>query len=45
MALLHSQVERQQPQQAAHTHAQRVREEYAMPLPSPLGDRPDLHGI
>lgn len=45
MALLHSQVERQQPQ-VAHTPAQRAREDYAMPLPSPLaGERPDLHGI
>ena len=45
MALLHSQVERQ----AAHGYAspaQRHRDDYAMPVPSPLGgDRPDLHGI
>jgi len=45
MALLHSQVERQQPQ-PAHTAAQRTREDYAMPIPSPLGgERPDLQGI
>jgi len=44
MALLHSQVERQQPS-PAHTPAQRTREDYAMPLPSPLGERPDIHGI
>lgn len=44
MALLHSQVERQQPS-IAHTAAQRTREDYAMPLPSPLGERPDIHGI
>lgn len=45
MALLHSQVERQQPH-VAYTPAQRTREDYAMPVPSPLGaERPDLHGI
>jgi biopolymer transport protein ExbB len=45
MALLHSQVERQQ-SSAAYTPAQRAREDYAMPVPSPLGgDRHDLHGI
>ena len=45
MALLHSQVERQQPQ-PPHTAAQRTREDYAMPIPSPLGgERPDLQGI
>jgi biopolymer transport protein ExbB len=44
MALLHSQVERQAP--VAHTPAQRVREDYAMPVPSPLGaERHDIHGI
>jgi biopolymer transport protein ExbB len=47
MALLHSQVERQQPHVAyTHTPAQRAREDYAMPVPSPLGaERQDLHGI
>lgn len=48
MALLHTQVAHQQPcgTQAAETPAQRSREDYAMPVPSPLGnDRPDLHGI
>ena len=47
MALLHSQVERQQPHVAyTHNPAQRAREDYAMPVPSPLGgDRQDLHGI
>ena len=45
MALLHSQVERQQPH-LAHTPAQRTREDYAMPLPPPLGaERQDLQGI
>ena len=44
MALLHSQVERQQPS-IPHTAAQRTREDYAMPLPSPLGERQDLHGV
>lgn len=45
MALLHSQVERQQ-SSPAYTPAQRAREDYAMPVPSPLGgDRQDLHGI
>ncbi len=46
MALLHAQSERPQ---AAHSHstpAQRAREDYAMPVPSPLaGERADLHGI
>ncbi|MDP4623950.1 MAG: MotA/TolQ/ExbB proton channel family protein [Akkermansiaceae bacterium] len=48
MALLHTQVAHQQPggAQVADTPAQRSREDYAMPVPSPLGnDRPDLHGI
>ncbi len=48
MALLHTQVEHQQPhERASHaTSAQRAREDYDMPVPSPLGsDRPDLHGI
>ena len=48
MALLHTQVTHQQPAEArvADTPAQRSREDYAMPVPSPLNDdRPDLHGI
>lgn len=48
MALLHTQVVPQQSgdAQTADTAAQRSREDYAMPVPSPLGnDRPDLHGI
>lgn len=48
IALLHSQFERQPVQQsfAAPPAQQRVREDYAMPVPSPLaGERPDLHGI
>ena len=45
MALLHSQVERQQPH-VAYTPAQRTREDYAMPLPSPLaGEREDRQGL
>jgi biopolymer transport protein ExbB len=50
IALLHSQMDRQptqssvQPQYA--TPVQRPREDYAMPVQSPLsGERPDLHGI
>jgi biopolymer transport protein ExbB len=44
MALLHSQVERQS--SVSYTPAQRTREDYAMPVPSPLAaERPDLHGI
>jgi len=47
MALLHTQVEHQKPlERDAHSSSQRAREDYAMPVPSPLGgDRPDLHGI
>jgi biopolymer transport protein ExbB len=51
IALLHAQFERQplqQPQSftAPAAQQQRVREDYAMPVPSPLaGERPDLHGI
>lgn len=47
MALLHTQVEHQKPsEREAHSSTQRTREDYAMPVPSPLGnDRPDLHGI
>lgn len=45
MALLHAQVERQ-PHSAYPSHGHRTRDDYAMPVPSPLGgDRPDLHGI
>ncbi len=49
IALLHAQYERQ-PVPAAHTYItpaqQRTREDYAMPVASPLaGERPDLHGI
>lgn len=45
VALLHAQFERQ-PVHSYPTHAQRPREDYAMPVPSPLvGDRPDIHGI
>jgi biopolymer transport protein ExbB len=45
MALLHAQVERQAPVSYNPPH-HRMREDYAMPAPSPLGaDRPDLHGI
>ena len=47
MALLHTQVEHQKPaEREVHSSSQRTREDYAMPVPSPLGgDRPDLHGI
>jgi len=48
MAVLHaqSQSQRQQPTQPYSNPAQRAREDYAMPVPSPLaGERPDLHGI
>lgn len=47
IALLHTQLERQPTQPfAAPTAQQRVREDYAMPVPSPLGgERRDLHGI
>lgn len=47
MALLHTQVEHQKPtEREVHSPGQRTREDYAMPVPSPLGgDRPDLHGI
>lgn len=49
IALLHAQYERL-PAQAAQSYVapaqQRAREDYAMPVASPLaGDRPDLHGI
>ena len=47
MALLHTQVAQQPVEnQNPGTPQQRTREDYAMPVPSPLGgDRPDLHGI
>ena len=49
IALLQGQFERQpaQPLPSYASHPpQRVREDYAMPVPSPLaGERPDLHGI
>ena len=47
MALLHTQVEHQKPpERDSYGPSQRGRDDYAMPLPSPLrGDRPDLHGI
>ena len=47
MALLHTQVEHQNPpHRESQSSNQRTREDYAMPVPSPLGnDRPDLHGI
>ena len=46
MALLHTQVEHQKPVvRESHSNSQRTREDYALPVPSPLGDRPDLHGI
>jgi biopolymer transport protein ExbB len=47
MALLHTQVEHQKPStRESQSSNQRTREDYAMPVPSPLGgDRPDLHGI
>ncbi|MFK7850587.1 MAG: MotA/TolQ/ExbB proton channel family protein [Akkermansiaceae bacterium] len=47
MALLHTQVEHQKPvHRESQSSNQRAREDYAMPVPSPLGDdRPDLHGI
>ncbi len=46
MALLHAQVERQAPVSYTPTPQQRTRDDYAMPVPTPLGaDRPDLHGI
>ncbi len=47
MALLHTQVEHQRPvEKESYAPSQRTREDYAMPVPSPLGgERPDLHGI
>ncbi len=46
IALLQTQLERQPVVQQFPQQPQRPREDYAMPVPSPLaGDRPDLHGI
>jgi biopolymer transport protein ExbB len=47
MALLHTQVEHQKPAELeTYAPSQRTREDYGMPVPSPLGgERPDLHGI
>jgi len=46
MAVLHGQFELQQATTARPAPAQRSRDDYAMPVPSPLtGERPDLHGI
>lgn len=48
MALLHTQVEHQTlpDRRGGSPTAERTREDYARPVPSPLGaDRPDLHGI
>lgn len=47
MALLHTQVEHRKPsEREAYAPSHRNREDYAMPVPYPLGgDRPDLHGI
>ncbi|MCB1133735.1 MAG: MotA/TolQ/ExbB proton channel family protein [Verrucomicrobiae bacterium] len=46
MALLHSQVERQQNSPLDYTPAQRTREDYAMPVPSPMSQqREDLRGV
>jgi biopolymer transport protein ExbB len=50
IALLHAQFEREAAAQPAHFQTapmqQRGREDYAMPVASPLsGERPDLHGI
>jgi biopolymer transport protein ExbB len=45
MALLHTQVERQNPADSIGA-SQRTRDDYSMPLPSLLdNERPDLHGI
>lgn len=46
IAILQTQLERQPAAQQFPQPAQRVREDYAMPVASPLaGERPDLHGI
>lgn len=45
MAMLQAQIKLQSPA-APPARSQRVQDEYAMPIPSPLADdRPDLHGI
>ena len=45
MATLHAQIQRQAAP-PPYTQPARRSEDYAMPVPSPLGeDRPDLHGI
>lgn len=45
MALLHTQVEHQNPTSSGGSK-QRTADDYALPVPSPLdGNRPDLHGI
>lgn len=46
VAILHSQLERQPAHAFAAPPVQRTREDYAMPVPAPLGgERPDLHGV
>lgn len=47
MALLHTQVaQKPADRENQGSNQQRTRDDYAMPVPSPLGaDRPDLHGI
>lgn len=46
IAILQLQLERQPPQQSYVPPAQRPREDYAMPVATPIGgERPDLHGI
>ncbi len=47
IALLHAQFERQSPPApSAPEHVSRIRQEFGMPVTSPLaGDRPDIHGI
>lgn len=46
IALLHEQFHREPSQPFSVTNPARSREDYAMPLPSPLsGDRPDLFGV
>ncbi|MES2658720.1 MAG: MotA/TolQ/ExbB proton channel family protein [Verrucomicrobiota bacterium] len=46
IAILQSQLERQPAQQPFTPPVHRAREDYAMPVASPLvGERPDLHGI
>jgi len=46
IAILQLQLERQPPQHSYVPPAQRPREDYAMPVATPIGgERPDLHGI